>query len=61
MKYRRLGQSGLKLSVLSLGSWGTFRDQMNPSLAGRLFAAALVQVSKLTPEIITRIEAAAAA
>jgi voltage-dependent potassium channel beta subunit len=28
MEYRRLGKSGLKLSVLSFGSWVSFKDQM---------------------------------
>jgi voltage-dependent potassium channel beta subunit len=28
MQYRRLGQAGIKVSVLSLGSWVTFHDQM---------------------------------
>jgi len=29
MDYRRLGRSGLQVSVLSLGSWVTFGEQMN--------------------------------
>jgi aryl-alcohol dehydrogenase-like predicted oxidoreductase len=32
MEYRRLGRSGLKVSVLSFGSWVTF----GPQLAGNL-------------------------
>ena len=28
MEYRRLGRAGLKVSVLSFGSWVTFKDQM---------------------------------
>src|SRR5450755_4724083 len=28
MEYRRLGHAGLKVSVLSFGSWVTFKDQM---------------------------------
>ena len=27
MEYRRLGQSGLKVSVLSFGSWVTFANK----------------------------------
>jgi voltage-dependent potassium channel beta subunit len=37
MEYRRLGQSGLKVSVLSFGSWVTF----GPQLAGRAAAECL--------------------
>lgn len=33
MEYRRLGRSGLKLSVLSFGSWVTFKNQLDDSLA----------------------------
>jgi voltage-dependent potassium channel beta subunit len=33
MEYRRLGASGLKLSVLSFGSWVTFGPQLNDDLA----------------------------
>ena len=29
MPYRRLGRSGLKVSVLSLGSWVTFKNQVD--------------------------------
>ncbi len=29
MEYRRLGRAGLKVSVLSLGSWVTFHNQVN--------------------------------
>src|SRR4051794_35610439 len=28
MEYRRLGKAGLKVSVLSFGSWVSFKDQM---------------------------------
>ena len=40
MEYRRLGQTGLKLSVLSLGSWVTFGDQVDVGLAADCLAAA---------------------
>lgn len=40
MKYRRLGASGLKVSVLGLGSWVTFGTQADEDLAGRCMAAA---------------------
>ncbi len=33
MPYRRLGRSGLKVSLLSLGSWVTFGGQMDEDLA----------------------------
>ncbi|MGH9296214.1 MAG: aldo/keto reductase, partial [Acidimicrobiales bacterium] len=33
MQYRRLGRSGLQLSVLSLGSWVTFGPQLGSDLA----------------------------
>ncbi|MDB2384536.1 aldo/keto reductase [Endozoicomonas sp.] len=36
MEYRRLGNSGLKLSVLSLGSWVTFGKQVDLADAKRL-------------------------
>ena len=40
MPMRRLGPSGLKVSVLSFGSWVTFKDQMDVSLAAECMAAA---------------------
>ena len=33
MEYRRLGRSGLKVSVLSFGSWVTFDTQLNDDMA----------------------------
>ena len=33
MTYRRLGRSGLKVSLLSLGSWVTFGNQVDEDLA----------------------------
>ncbi len=33
MQYRRLGKAGIKVSVLSLGSWVTFHNQVNVDLA----------------------------
>ena len=33
MQYRNLGNSGLKISALSLGSWVTFGPQMNEEIA----------------------------
>ena len=29
MEYRRLGRTGLQLSVLSFGSWGAFQKQLD--------------------------------
>ncbi len=40
MEYRRLGNSGLKVSVLSFGSWVTFDTQLDDSLAVDCMAAA---------------------
>ena len=40
MEYRRLGRSGLKVSVLSLGSWVTFGPQLDSGLAADCMAAA---------------------
>jgi voltage-dependent potassium channel beta subunit len=40
MKYRRLGASGLQLSVLSFGSWVTFGPQLNDDLAMESMTAA---------------------
>ena len=36
MEYRRLGRSGLQLSLLSFGSWVTFHQQLDDSLADEL-------------------------
>ena len=40
MEYRRLGRSGLQVSVLSFGSWVTFDSQLDDSLAIDCMAAA---------------------
>ena len=40
MEYRRLGTSGLQLSVLSFGSWVSFHKQINDKLAGDLMSMA---------------------
>src|SRR5215207_9640852 len=40
MQYRRLGRSGLKVSVLSFGSWVTFGSQLDVGLARDCLAAA---------------------
>ena len=40
MEYRRLGSSGLQVSVLSFGSWVTFDTQLDDSLAIDCMAAA---------------------
>jgi voltage-dependent potassium channel beta subunit len=40
MEYRRLGNTGLKVSVLSFGSWVTFDTQLDDSLAIECMAAA---------------------
>jgi voltage-dependent potassium channel beta subunit len=40
MEYRRLGRSGLQLSVLSFGSWVTFHKQINDNSADELMSMA---------------------
>ena len=40
MPYRRLGRSGLKVSALSFGSWVTFNNQLDTSLATDCMTAA---------------------
>jgi voltage-dependent potassium channel beta subunit len=40
MQYRHLGKSGLKVSALSFGSWVTFGDQLDTSLAQECMEAA---------------------
>jgi len=41
MEYRRLGQSGLRLSELSLGSWVTYANQVDAAAATEMIAAAM--------------------
>jgi len=40
MEYRRLGRSGLQVSILSFGSWVTFGPQLDGGLAADCMAAA---------------------
>ena len=40
MPYRRLGRSGLKVSVLSFGSWVSFGTQLDTGMARDCLAAA---------------------
>ncbi|GAA0529311.1 potassium channel beta subunit family protein [Chitinophaga japonensis] len=40
MEYRRLGKTGLQLSVLSFGSWVTFHKQIDDKLVDRLMGIA---------------------
>ncbi len=40
MEYRRLGKSGLQLSVLSYGSWVTFSQQVDDNIGDRLMGIA---------------------
>ncbi len=40
MEYRRMGKTGLQLSVLSYGSWVTFHKQVDDSLADELMGMA---------------------
>ncbi|MEO7532104.1 MAG: aldo/keto reductase [Sediminibacterium sp.] len=40
MEYRRMGRSGLQLSVLSYGSWVTFHKQINDNSADELMGVA---------------------
>jgi voltage-dependent potassium channel beta subunit len=43
MEYRRLGSAGLKVSLLSYGSWVTYGKQMDPDAAGNCMKAAWEQ------------------
>lgn len=40
MQYRKLGHSGLQLSLLSFGSWVSFHNQVDQQLAAKLMAYA---------------------
>ena len=40
MEYRRLGKSGLQLSVVSFGSWVSFQKQIDDKIAGQLMGIA---------------------
>ena len=40
MEYRRLGRSGLQVSVLSFGSWVTFDNQLGDAMALECMSAA---------------------
>ena len=40
MEYRRMGKSGLQLSVLSYGSWVTFGKQTDDHLSDKLMSLA---------------------
>jgi voltage-dependent potassium channel beta subunit len=40
MQYRRLGRAGIKVSVLSLGSWVTFHNQVQVDAAAEMMRAA---------------------
>ena len=40
MEYRRMGKTGLELSVLSFGSWVTFHKQINDGIADELMGIA---------------------
>ncbi|MFZ1515820.1 MAG: aldo/keto reductase, partial [Saprospiraceae bacterium] len=43
MEYRKLGKSGLQVSVLSFGSWLTFAKQIDEQIATELMACAYDQ------------------
>ena len=40
MEYRRMGKTGLQLSILSYGSWVTFHKQIDESIADELMGMA---------------------
>ena len=40
MEYRRIGRSGTKVSVLSLGSWVTYGNQVDEKASIELMSAA---------------------
>src|SRR5919112_3778391 len=43
MEYRRMGKTGLQLSILSYGSWVTFHKQIDDSIADELMGIAYDQ------------------
>ena len=43
MEYRRMGKSGLQLSVLSFGSWVSFHKQIDDTIADELMGIAYDQ------------------
>jgi aryl-alcohol dehydrogenase-like predicted oxidoreductase len=43
MEYRRMGKTGLQLSVLSFGSWVSFHKQIDDSMADELMGIAYDQ------------------
>jgi aryl-alcohol dehydrogenase-like predicted oxidoreductase len=64
MKYRRLGRSGLKVSVISLGSWLTYGKSVESNVAERtikqaydvginFFDSANVYEQRMNGEIMT--------
>jgi aryl-alcohol dehydrogenase-like predicted oxidoreductase len=40
MEYRRMGKTGLQLSVLSFGSWVSFHKQIDDKIADELMSIA---------------------
>jgi aryl-alcohol dehydrogenase-like predicted oxidoreductase len=40
MEYRRLGKSGLQLSIVSFGSWVSFKNQIQDKTADELMGIA---------------------
>src|ERR1700761_3628524 len=40
MEYRKMGKTGLQLSILSYGSWVTFAKQVDDTLGDRLMSVA---------------------
>ena len=40
MEYRRMGKTGLQLSILSFGSWVTFHKQIDDSISDELMGIA---------------------
>lgn len=57
MKYRRLGRSGLKVSVISLGSWLTYGKSVESNVAERTIKQAYdVGINFLTqPMFMSRV------
>ena len=44
MEYRKLGNSGLKVSALSFGSWVTFSNQVDAKLAQQMLVSVWIMV-----------------
>ena len=51
MEYRHLGRAGIRVSELSLGSWVTFKNQVDVDAAVEIMSAAYDAGRALSPNI----------